>query len=157
MLQLVVEICDNLRVLQGWRYSVQQCICARERRGKTSTAVSEGPGPVLLLDEKATEAPFMTALMYTLISLEFDIIRLSAILARARRGRWNQDPEGRTYFIPNSAAPRIPEVGWRTAADEDLGVVTVRMRGENITSKNFSAAWPSNIRYSGSHLSHKKI
>lgn len=157
MLQLVVEVCKQPTVLTGWKYSGEQCEWARERLGilcgaeKQFTAVSGGPRPVLQLEDKATEAPFITSLLYLLISPEFDVIRLSSILSRARAGRWNTGPNARTWFIPLSVAPRFPEVAFRTEHDQDMGVVTVWMRGEHITAIHFSEAWPEKSWHTGSH------
>ena len=87
-------------------------------------------------------------MLFLLISPEFDIIRLGAMLARARRGQWareaheQNDEKSRGWFIPCNKSPRLPEITIKTEHDEDMGIVTVRMQGECITSFHFSIPWP---------------
>ena len=79
-------------------------------------------------------------MLFLLISPEFDIIRLGAMLASAWRGQWareaheQNDEKSRGWFIPCNKSPRLPEITIKTEHDEDMGIVTVRMQGEYITS-----------------------
>ena len=70
------------------------------------------------------------------------------MLARARRGQWareaheQNDEKSRGWFIPCNKSPRLPEITIKTEHDGDMGIVTVRMQGECITSFHFSIPWP---------------
>ena len=117
MLDVVVDICNQIRVLREWQYSDEQCAWAQERLGilcgwgRRFPAISDGPLPVLILEQNIIEAPFINSMLFLLISPEFDIVRLGAMLASARRGRWaretheQNDEKSRGWFIPRNKGP----------------------------------------------------
>ena len=108
--------------------------------GRRFPAISDGPLPVLILEQNIIEAPFINSMLFLLISPEFDIIRLGAMLASARRGQWAREEheqnneKSKGWFIPCNKSPRLPEITIKTKHDEDMGIVTVCMQGECITS-----------------------
>ena len=81
--------------------------------------------PVSILEQNIIEAPFINSMLFLLISPEFDIVRLEAMLASARRGQWaretheQNDEKRRGWFIPRNKAPRLPEITIRTEPDEE--------------------------------------
>ena len=99
-------------------------------------------------------------MLFLLISPEFDIVRLGAMLASARRGQCarethdssheQNDEKSRGWFIPRNKAPRLPEITIRTEHDEEMGTVTIRMRG-GCTLFHFSVPWPKEAYHSGTH------
>ena len=49
------------------------------------------------------------------------------------------------------ATRKLAEITIRTEHDEDMGTVTIRMRGECITSFHFSVPWPKDAYHSGTY------
>ena len=119
---LVVNICNQAQVLLELHHLEEQGEWAWDRLGimilccwgKHFQAISGGRRPVLRLEQTEIEAPFINAMLFLLVSPDFDIIRLGAMLAMARRGRWAReahDPgdEDRAWFVLSSEAPLLPE------------------------------------------------
>ena len=116
--------------------------------GRRFPAISDGPLPVLILEQNIIEPPF-----HQLNAVSFNLTRvrhhqIGTMLARARRGQWareaheQNDEKSRGWFIPCNKSPRLPEITIKTEHDGDMGIVTVRMQGECITSFHFSIPWP---------------
>ena len=146
MLDVVVDICSQIRVLREWQYTDEQCAWAQERLGilcgwgRQFPAISDAPLPVLILEQNIIEAPFINSMLFLLISPEFDIIRLGAMLASVgevngrdkRMSRTTKRAEDGSYHA--TSRPGFHKLQSKTEHDEDMGIVTVRMQGEYITS-----------------------
>ena len=65
MLAVVVDICNQIHVLWEWQYSDEKCSWVQERLGilcwwgRRFPAISDGPLPVLILEQNIIEAPFI--------------------------------------------------------------------------------------------------
>jgi hypothetical protein len=179
------DVCGNIATLAAWNYSLEQQNHVLNRfrslsgwgRRLQKTIIT---APALSLvwmggsaaqqlqynkeltairrrnEQLEVETPFLLPMLFALQSTDLPLLPLAATLARASRGRWNEE---RNEFHVTSTAQRGVAAGteWslRTGHMLSLGLATVFFTDAQIQRFHFSEAWPEVPLRWGSNFSPK--
>ena len=158
MIGLLRRLCSEAHNLSCWKYSEEQQewlvtrlgpVVGHGRRLEWEVLDSEWAS-----DEVGTPspAPFLTALMYEMLSDEFGLLPLAACLAKARRGVWNR--EGTMFTVKGLERTAGPGI-WRRVVlppNADAGAMRVVFRDGEIAGVEFEIPWRTTDRPRNSHF-----